>query len=139
MRNALALLLLAAPAAATELRGPIPGMTDIPIEEWREMADGRTLTYMIGGELWALERYQRGTNRVTLEFYDGTCLEGAWDYDPPFYCFHWEGEGTSCFRHVRLGSEILVLETRDGAETGGLQVMTGASDTLLACGVEGVS
>jgi hypothetical protein len=142
MRRSLAALLLAAwpgLAAATEPGAPIAGLVDIPVEEWSAMAAGRTLTYTIGGELWALERYQDGGDRVTLQFYDGTCLEGRWDYAEPLYCFHWEGEGTSCFRHARLGDEILVLETRDGVETGALQVMTGVSDTPLACGNDAIS
>ena len=65
------------------------------------MAMGRTLTYRINGEFWALEHYYPGTDRVTLELYDGTCLQGTWDYSEPLYCFHWEGQGTSCFRHAR--------------------------------------
>ena len=74
------------------------------------MATGRTLTYRINGEFWALEHYYPGTNRVTLQLYDGTCMEGTWDYAAPLYCFHWDGQGTSCFRHARLGAEILVIE-----------------------------
>jgi hypothetical protein len=144
MRPFLAALLLAtAPpglAAATEPgAGPIAGLVDIPVEEWSAMAEGRTLTYTIGGEFWAFERYHPGSNRVTLQFYDGACLDGVWDYSAPHYCFHWDGEGTSCFRHARLGDEILILETRDGVETGALQVMTGVSDAPLSCGPEAIS
>jgi hypothetical protein len=142
MRPTLAALLLAAllpaPGGATEPGAPIPGLTDIPVAEWTAMAAGRTLTYTIGGAFWARERYHEG-NRVTLQFYDGACLEGTWDYDPPLYCFHWVGEGSSCFRHARLGDQILVLETRDGLETGALQVMTGASDAPLDCGPQAIS
>jgi hypothetical protein len=98
------------------------------------MAAGRTLSYRIDGEFWAMERYEPGSNRVTLQFNDGSCLIGTWDYTEPLYCFHWEGEGTSCFRHARSDGEILIIETRDGVETGALQVMTGISDTPLACG-----
>lgn len=122
-------------AAATEPGGALPGLADIPVAEWREMAEGRTLTYTIGGEFWALERYAAGSDRVTLQFYDGSCLEGYWEYVEPLYCFHWEGEGTSCFRHARLGTEILVLETNEeGLETGAVQTMSAVTDTPLACG-----
>lgn len=127
------LLALAAPAGAGET-GDQTGLTDIPAAEWAAMAEGRTLTYEIDGALWARERYHAGTDQVTLEFYDGTCMEGRWDHAPPHYCFHWEAEGTSCFRHVRNGGEILILETRDGVETGAVQTMTGVSDAPLACG-----
>lgn len=141
MRMILAAALLAGLpvfAAGTE-PGALPGLADIPVEEWRSMSAGRTLTYTIGGEFWALERYAPGTDRVTLQFYDGTCLEGRWEYVAPLYCFHWEGEGTSCFRHARLGQDILVLETRDGVETGALQTMSAVTDTPLACGPAAIS
>ncbi len=135
-----ATLLAALPALAVATEPGAPtGLADIPVAEWRAMAEGRTLTYTIGGEFWALEHYTPGTDRVTLQFYDGTCLEGRWEFVAPLYCFHWEGEGTSCFRHARLGDEILVLETRDGAETGALQTMSGVSDAPLACGPAAIS
>jgi hypothetical protein len=138
MRLSLALLLagmLAAPAAATEpADAPIPGAVDIPPGEWSEMAAGRTLSYAIGGRFWALERYEAQGDGVALEFRDGTCLVGRWEYVAPLYCYHWEGEGTSCFRHVRVGDDILILETEGGQATGAIQVMTGVSDVPLACG-----
>ncbi len=129
---------LPALAVATE-PGALPGLADIPVAEWRAMAEGRTLTYTIGGEFWALERYTPGTDRVTLQFYDGACLEGRWEFVAPLYCFHWEGEGTSCFRHARLGDDILVLETRGGVETGAVQTMSAVTDAPLACGPEAIS
>lgn len=142
MRLTIAAALIALPVlAAAGEAGPAPadGVTDIPLGEWTEMASGRTLRYTIGGEFWALERYEPGTNRVTLQFYDGTCLAGTWDYAAPLYCFHWDGEGTSCFRHARVGDQILILETRDGVETGALQLMSGVSDTPLSCGPQAIS
>ncbi|MBP7001479.1 hypothetical protein [Amaricoccus sp.] len=143
MRLALAAaLLLAIPALAAETGpapGPVDGLADIPVEDWTAMASGRTLTYTIGGEFWAMEHYEPGSNRVSLQFYDGTCLTGTWDYSAPLYCFHWEGEGTSCFRHARLGEQILILETREGAETGSMQLMSGVSDAPLSCGPQAIS
>ncbi len=138
MRATLAALLILAPLAchATEPGGAAEGAVreDIPEEEWTALASGRTLSYTIDGRLWALERYAPDSRRVTLQFYDGSCLEGVWEYTAPHYCFHWEGQGTSCFRHVRAGSEILVLETQGGVETGAVQVMGGVTDTPLSCG-----
>ena len=74
------------------------------------MAMGRTLTYRIDGAFWALEHYWPGTDRVTLQLYDGSCMEGRWDYVEPLYCFHWEGQDKSCFRHARLDGEVLIIE-----------------------------
>lgn len=126
---------LAPLAGATEpAEPPLRGAIDIPPEEWTAMAAGRTLTYSIGGRLWAYERYDTASDGVALEFRDGTCLVGRWDYVAPLYCYHWEDQGTSCFRHVRLGEDILVLETESGLATGAIQVMTGVSDTPLSCG-----
>lgn len=125
-------------AVATEA-GALSDLADIPVAEWKDIAFGRTLTYTIAGKFWALERYDQGGSRVTLQFYDGTCLSGYWNYIEPLYCFHWNGEGTSCFRHARLSGEILILETRDGVETGALQVMSAVSDAPLACSQAGTS
>jgi hypothetical protein len=126
------------PAAEPQPRS-FPEATDIPVAEWVAMAMGRTLTYRIDGELWAMERYTPGTNRVTLQLYDGTCMEGTWDYSAPIYCFHWDGEGTACFRHARRGEEILIIETQDGQDTPAVQMMTGVTDVPLACGPAVVS
>jgi hypothetical protein len=129
------LLAVAAPAAAGQsIAEKIARAVDIPPEEWRAMAMGRTLTYRIDGGFWAMEHYTPGSDRVTLQFNDGSCLEGTWDYQPPLYCFHWEGEGTSCFRHARLGDEILIIETLLGQDTGAIQTMTAVSDLPVSCG-----
>lgn len=128
-----ALIAIAAllPAAS---QAPLDRAENIPVEEWRAMASGRTLTYRINGEFWALEHYFPGTNRVQLQLYDGTCMDGTWDYSEPVYCFHWDGQGTSCFRHARLGTEILIIESREGSDTPMTQQMTGVTDAPLTCG-----
>lgn len=132
----LAVLAIAAalPAAAQSLAEKVAAATDIPFAEWRDLALGRTLTYRIGGELWALERYEPASNRVALQFGDGRCITGTWSYSAPLYCFAWIEEGTACFRHVRYQDEILIIGTLDGQETGAVQSMTQVSDTPLACG-----
>lgn len=107
---------------------------DIPVEEWKAMAMGRTLTYQINDDLWAFEHYFEGTNHVALQLYDGSCMQGTWDYHAPHYCFHWDGQGTSCFRHTRLGSEIIVIETQDGIDTAMTQEMIEVSDAPVSCG-----
>jgi hypothetical protein len=136
---ALLAVLLLLPAASQTPAERIARAVDIPVEEWTAMAAGRTLTYRIDGDLWALEHYTPGTNRVQIELYDGTCMTGTWDYSAPHYCFHWDGQGTSCFRHARLGDEVLVIEASDGQDTPMTQSMTGVSDTPLSCGPAGIS
>jgi hypothetical protein len=130
----LALVVLVLPAASQSPSERIAGAQDIPVAEWTEMATGRTLTYRINGEFWALEHYYPGTDRVTLQLYDGSCMQGTWEYSAPLYCFHWEGQGTSCFRHARSEGEILIIETQDGADTPLTQTMSGVSDVPLTCG-----
>lgn len=137
-RSDLAMLLAAImllPAASQSV--PVDRLAqarDIPVEEWRDMAMGRTLTYRFNGELWAYEHYFPGTNAVVLQLYDGTCMQGTWDYHAPLYCFHWEGQTPSCFRHTRLGSEILIIETLEGQDTAMTQEMTGVGDQPVSCG-----
>jgi hypothetical protein len=121
---------LAALAAADP---PAAAAGDIPVEEWRAMATGRTVTYRIYGALWALERYFPG-DRVQLQLYDGTCLDGTWSYRAPHYCFHWQGQGTSCFRHARVGAAIVVIQTQDGVDTALTQDVSAVTDTPLDCG-----
>lgn len=130
----LAVVTLLPAASQTPPEDQSAGPTDIPVEEWRAMAMGHTLTYRINGEPWAMEHYFQGSNAVALQLYDGTCMEGTWDYEAPLYCYHWAGQGTSCFRHTRLGSKILVIETLDGEDTGGTQEMVGVSDAPVSCG-----
>lgn len=130
----LAAVMLLAAASQPTPEDRLAEAKDIPVEEWRAMAMGRTLTYRIDGELWALERYFPGTNAVALQLYDGTCMQGTWDYRAPLYCYHWEGQGTSCFRHARLGSEILIIETLGGQDTAMTQEMTGVGDAPVSCG-----
>lgn len=127
------------PAASLTPAERIARAVDIPVEEWTAMASGRTLTYRIDGALWALEHYTPGTNRVQIELSDGTCMTGTWDYSAPRYCFHWEGQGTSCFRHARLGDEILVIEAGEVGDTPVTQSMTAITDVPLSCGAPGVS
>lgn len=136
-RHAAAVLMtLAVLPGASQVAPPTvaPAATDIPVAEWTAMTAGRTVTYRIDGEFWAMERYDAGTNRVQLQLYDGSCMDGTWDYAAPHYCFHWTGQGTSCFRHARQDGTVLIIEAIDGADTPMVQQMTDISDTPLTCG-----
>ncbi|TPE51351.1 hypothetical protein [Amaricoccus solimangrovi] len=131
----LPLAALPGPALSAETAGA----KDIPVEEWVAMADGHTLTYEINGIFFALEHYYPHSNRVTLQANDGRCLQGTWNYEAPHYCFYWEGQPPACFRHARLGKEILIIETQDGHDTAMTQEMTNVSDTPVTCGVPPIS
>ncbi|PZQ49205.1 MAG: hypothetical protein DI556_11685 [Rhodovulum sulfidophilum] len=143
MRPTLFLLALLAPLAAAA-QDPVPAggvaeAEDIPVAEWIAMAGGRTLTYQINGAFFALEHYYPDSNRVTLQASDGRCLQGTWDYKAPHYCFYWENEAPACFRHARLGADVLIIETEDGHDTPMTQMMTSVSDTPVTCGVPPMS
>lgn len=136
-RSPLLLLALLAPPLAAPAQGlpaETAGAKDIPVGEWVAMAEGRTLTYEINGEFFALEHYYPHSNRVTLQTSDGRCMEGTWEYSAPHYCFYWEGQPPACFRHARVGSGILIIETENGQDTPMTQRMTGVSDTPVTCG-----
>ncbi|WP_424926571.1 hypothetical protein [Amaricoccus tamworthensis] len=107
---------------------------DIPPAEWLAMAAGRTLTYRLNGEFWALEHYHEGTNRVSLELRSGECVEGTWEYQEPWYCFHWEVIGTSCFRHAMTEQgEIIIEPMAEPGTNPSIQHMTGISNVPLNC------
>jgi len=58
------LVLLLASLTAMPLNAQEAGPpNDIPVEEWRDMALGRTLTYQINGQFFALEQYFPSGNR----------------------------------------------------------------------------
>ncbi len=130
------LLLAAQTALAGSPLEAVPDGTDIPPDQWQALASGRTLTYrMPDGSLFAREYYHPGGNRVTLQFNDGTCMDGVWEHTPPRYCFHWERADLVCFRHLRYGRNALIIQqTADGADTDLFQLMTNVSDTQLSCG-----
>ena len=122
--------LTAMPLYAQEAGTPI----DIPVEEWREMALGRTLTYQINGQFFALEEYFPSGNRVSLQSHTGECLSGTWSHSGTNYCYDWGKDGASCFRHVRANGTIMIIPVDDGNGQGTIQVMSGVSDAPLQCG-----
>ncbi|WP_424932561.1 hypothetical protein [Amaricoccus macauensis] len=124
---------LSGAAPAQDVEPVVEGATDIPVEEWTAMVMGKTLVYRIEGQLWAHEHYYPGTNYVSLQLYDGSCMNGTWDYSEPFYCFHWDVEGTACFRHARMGNDILILEAGSGDDVPLIQEMTAVTDIPLQC------
>jgi hypothetical protein len=120
---------LAAPAFGTGSAG------DIPPEEWTDFAAGKTLTYTLGGQVWAHEQYHPDPNSrlVWIELVDGTCMAGTWDYVDGLYCFYWADEIPACFRHARNGGRIEVIPMENGIQAGDTQVMSEVTERPLAC------
>lgn len=112
----------------------VAGMTDIPVEEWRSLAMGKTLVYQVGPDLFALERYPLTGNRVELQLNTGECYSGVWNHQGQAYCFYWDADQPACFRHMRRGDEIVIVELQDGAPTDRTQTMTQITNASLACG-----
>jgi len=132
MRAGLGIFLAAGAALGGEESGT--GLSDIPLQEWRDMSLGKTLTYSIDGQFFALERYSTSGDAVMLQLSDGTCYSGSWTHNETSYCYFWEDNPAVCFRHVRAEDEIMILHLDDGVETGEVQTMVGISDTPLVCG-----
>ena len=132
LRTLVLVLGLALPVWASE---EAPGGTgNIGESEWRSLAAGKTLTYTIDGEFFALERYPLSGNRVSIQMWDGRCLSGHWTYENSSYCFYWENMDPVCFLHRRVGPVIEVSQVVGGIETGEIQTMTSVSDAPLNCG-----
>ena len=121
-------VLLASPAWTQD-----DGLTDLSAEEWRKLALGKTLTYAVEGQPFALERYALTGNQVELQFADGECFTGTWTHSGNLFCFDWGFERAHCFRHVSVGGRILIINVVDGEETGSVQEMTKISNAPLAC------
>lgn len=131
MRTLISLVLVAGvvASATAQDRG-----TPIEPDDWREIAAGRTLTYTVNGEFFALERYPNSGDAVSIQMSDGRCMAGHWTYQDQNYCFFWEGHEPVCFLHERQGDEILVTQVVDGELTGAVQIMANISDAPLQCG-----
>lgn len=122
--------LVAAPGWAQD-----DSLRDMTLQEWQDLALGKTLTYQVAGEFYALERYARTGRQVELQFANGACLAGTWTHSGNLFCFDYGHDRPHCFRHVKAGDEILILNVQDGAETGDIQIMSDVTDAPLSCGL----
>lgn len=111
LRRLLALLALcAAPVLAED------GYEGEPIapEEWRSLTGGRTVWYTLNGEHWGREHFFADQDRATFLGADGLCVTAPWTYADGVYCFAYGG--LHCFRHLRRGTDIVVVPLGEGAE-----------------------
>jgi len=130
----LMLSVASARAATDDPPGEIfPTAKAIPEAEWRRMVRGRTVTYRIGPDLWAFERYAASGNGVEIQLMDGTCMTGRWTFEDGAYCFNWTSELNSCFYHLRTEDQILIVPVVDGGEAA-VQTVSAISDLPLTCG-----
>lgn len=124
-------------APADTQDGAETGMADIAKEDWRALVRGRTVTYSIGGEVWARETYDTGSDTVWIRLADGTCMDGNWSWADGIFCFDWSSGEYSCFRHVRSDGRILVIPMlAEGLGVGTIQTVTQISDVPASCGPE---
>lgn len=110
---------------------------DIPLEEWRDRALGRTVYYSIGGAPFGREYYAPDGRGVVFQHVDGTCLEGEWTYRAEIaaYCYLWP-TSVSCFRHVERDGETLILpvETDGSRSAEPAQSVDRIAPVPLSCG-----
>jgi hypothetical protein len=105
----LALLVVAAPAAAQAPVAP---------EAFEAMAEGRTMHFTLGGEIYGAEQYFAG-RRSLWRYADGTCDSGRWWAEGELICFAYVREpGPQCWRFVRRGAGFAAALVEEGADTG---------------------
>lgn len=122
--RAAALLSGLAAASAADLQ---PGDEEIPLSEWREMTDGRTVWYSLNGVHWGKEYFHPGGETATFVGAEGLCATAPWAFADGLYCFSYAN--MDCFRHVRRDGRLLALPLSDGTE----QVIERITDGPLSC------
>lgn len=105
------LLATAAAATAGEIK---PGDIEIPLSEWRQMTEGRTVHYTLDGRRWGSEHFHPGGISATFVAADGQCVTAPWTYAKGVYCFSYSG--MDCFRHVRRGEGLFAIPLGGGLE-----------------------
>ena len=125
---ALATLALGAMPATVGLAGELAsGDQVIGVEEWRQMTQGRTVHYSLGGRHWGREYFHPDRDSATFLSADGDCVTAPWVHADGVFCFAYTG--MDCFRHVRRGDRLLALPLGDGAE----QVIERITAEPLSC------
>ena len=107
---ALALALLAAPAAALETGAPLTA------EEFEAYVTGRTLTFGIDGRPYGIEQYLPG-RRVIWAFIGEECREGSWFPIGQEICFEYDEEPgrLHCWTFF-AGPEGLIARSEGGGD-----------------------
>ncbi|QQA43703.1 hypothetical protein [Pelagovum pacificum] len=106
MRHALLIALLLAPAtlAAQDMLGP---------DEFAEITDGNTYTFLLDGEPYGIERYM-ADQKVIWSFLDGECSLGTWYPEGEAICFRYDHdpENPQCWEiyETDVGLRTVFLE-----------------------------
>ncbi|SEM96745.1 hypothetical protein SAMN04488103_102582 [Gemmobacter aquatilis] len=98
MRLALAALLLI----------PLPALAGDPLTaaEFEAYAQGKTLTYAMGGQVFGTEQYLPN-RRVRWAFTQDVCKEGWWYEEAGLICFAYDGENDpQCWKFWQDGARL---------------------------------
>jgi len=76
------------PAALPFCLLPLCALSETPMtaDEFAEVVTGRTLTFVVEGQPYGIERYMEG-HRVIWSFLDGQCSYGEWYQQDTAICF----------------------------------------------------
>lgn len=115
------------PASAATPSGETEGDVYLTREQWRAIADGRTLYYRNeSGAFVGREYYVPGTQRAVFVYFDGNCYEGTWSESGGVFEFRYDD--VFFFRHLRRGDSLIAAEI-GGSE----QVVFNITDEVLSC------
>lgn len=88
---------------------PVAALAEAPLtaEEFETYAEGKTLTYAEGGEVFGTEQYLPG-RRVRWAFTSDICQEGTWYQQGEQICFAYDGapDGPHCWTFWRAGGRL---------------------------------
>ncbi|MEM9046571.1 MAG: hypothetical protein AAGC81_17960 [Pseudomonadota bacterium] len=120
--------LVATPAGAQEIMSP---------EDFRDYAEGYTLYFEEGGELFGTESFE-ADGSTTWRYRDGSCVEGAWRPHGGQVCFYYgDSQGVLCWRMLRDGDDIIARLLGE-AENSGMELrITRRDKKPLLCGDPG--
>ena len=102
---------------------------DVPPEEWRALAAGRTVWYSDAVGLWGRERYDPERDEVTFQFSTGECVNARWRHQGVLYCFDFGAGFPHCFRHMRMDGRLWVVGVQ-----GSVQEVSRIDDSPVDCG-----
>lgn len=119
-----ALALLAAQTVAAE--------TPMTAEEFDDYTRGRTLTFVLGGEPYGIERYM-ADRRVIWSFLDGECVTGTWHQEGDAICFVYDNtpDDPQCWQVYDEGGRLRTVFMEEPARNALYEARPG--DEELIC------